>query len=651
MFTRLILALFLAVSCFGQITKNVVTDFGGTCNGSANDAAAFASANTFALTWQMSNPGLRFNLTAPDHSHCVLGSGATRFFKDINYPRFFGTDVTLSGALYLGGNSEYPDNLHDARTATVASGATSVTLLTPAQASRFTVGAWALVTGLDLQGYGFPTNPAFFDYVCVAGANVSTGVVKFDGTGPACVGQSGAAATPLTHIYKSTWPLYSAGDSGTPDYGGPATIYALDPSFNTDIIFEGIGGTNITLDGPTQIYAPGYNATFINVYLANVVAISPTAAGKWTATNLTTVGGSDIEIDKLVGSLSFTNSALVQMEAQSMGVKTLTLANTSITTLNGTPYSTTISGGSNVGTLEPGVTAYGVASSLTCANSTVSAITPKGVADTGMGSGVNVLYSMTAGVIRSANANGPLPWAVPGALMFWYGQYLNEGVPFTVVDLTQDGTYTYVQTSLAGTFPTIPQDSGKIYLHAQPSPQTTFTSCTGSADTLDVSQAPPGQPIYSYSKRTFTGSVQISPLAPVWGQIVSIKINVTKAYTGTQGTLTLNAGGLFHTVLVDGSGAQVLYAPVINVKTTGERDIFPSSVTGTQTGDSGLALGGLMWMTEGYAPSFSSDISMESSGVWPSVTIEIITSQTQQIPSTGSGHGGKKALGGKKAGQ
>ena len=150
---------------------------------------------------------------------------------------------------------------------------------------------------------------------------------------------------------------------------------------------------------------------------------------------------------------------------------------------------------------------------------------------------------------------------------------------------------------------------------------------------MDLAQAPAGAPLYSYSKRTFTGSNlplylgQTLPLAHIWGSIVSIKINVVTPYAGVQPTLSLNALAPYGIAAITSNQTSVRYNPVIDLKVIGERQIFPSSLVGIQTTDA-VSLPGSLWLENAYSPTISADISSEPPSVWPTVTIEIVTDQS-----------------------
>ena len=65
---------------------------------------------------------------------------------------------------------------HSSRVATVAAGATSHAAQPAGESARFRAGNWALITGMDIQGYGYPPNPAFFEYVQITAINSHNGI-------------------------------------------------------------------------------------------------------------------------------------------------------------------------------------------------------------------------------------------------------------------------------------------------------------------------------------------------------------------------------------------------------------------------------------------------------------------------------------------
>ena len=596
------------------IAKNIVTDFGATCNGVADDTPKFMSFNSWAKV-----QSLPITLTIPSGSVCNFASTPATFalgVKNLVVSGYGANFTTTLGSFYLGGYSIVQNNTTSALVATVAAGANSVTLLTPSQSSRFAVGQYVLLTGGDTQGYGFPPNPWVFEYVRVTGINAGTGVISL--------------GAPLQYSYKSTWPSYYAGSGSANSDGGPATLYALDPSWDTVLEYRGM-----TFNTGGGIYAPGRSIKFTDVTFSGCGSgggLAPTQSLNITLANVTML--CQIEIDKVLSSLDIEGGNFSQLLFQSSSGATLfTMNNATVTLLNGAPQKSVI-GKSTIGTFIPGTLHFGRTTEISCTSCSIGAF--KILGGGSIDSHVETNYAMSGGVITVPNSHGPVAWAVPSAnAMFavYNGYVSTEGVPFTVTDITQDTSNTYIHTSLTGGFPLLPTDSNTgLSIYGHPAPKFTCTDCTGGSDAVDLSQAPAGAPIWSYTNRTYTGNNlplwagQQLTYAGIFGSVVSVKINVTKPYTGTQSTLTLNALGPYGISSIAPDGSQISYNPTIDLRTAGERDIFPSSVTGAQSGDN-ISVPGAIWFSYGYSPTISADISGESSSVWPTVTIEITTQQ------------------------
>ena len=230
---------------------------------------------------------------------------------------------------------------------------------------------------------------------------------------------------------------------------------------------------------------------------------------------------------------------------------------------------------------------------------------------------------MSDGVITSANANGPLRWAVPGTNITWSTQFSHEPPTFQVIDVTQDSANTYVRTSLSGRFPTSSRSGeGHLGIRVHSAPKFTCTNCTGSVDAVDLSQAPAGAPLWSYSRRTYTGDTN-SALVPIWGALSTVKFNVITAYSGTS-ALNFNIDAF----VVNGKGDVVLWNPTITTSHIGNRLMTPMAVIGAQIGDSLTPPGLGTWLVNNQiTPGFNPDISGLAPSTWPTVTIEITTDQ------------------------
>ena len=326
-----------ATSTPRQLVKNIVTDFGAKCDGVADDAPAFAAFNTWALAQTLS-----IVLTIPKGRSCTFKtySAGSWFAKGIKKLTVSGYGATLSdnngaGIFFLAAKAQYQDNAHSARLATVSAGASSVeltnagTTCAPNCAALFAVGQYALITGYDLQGlwnapYGYPSNPHYFEYVQIVGKNPNTGVITF--------------GSPLKNTYKSTWPNYNSGSGGEVDNGGPATLYALDPSWDMEVEYQGL-----TIARPTaQTYAAGRSVTYRDVTFTGVGCAIPTQNKLWQVIN-STGPNCDIEADKLVESIVITNSTINSIHFQSSSIDLFTASGSTFTQILGSPKRTVIS--------------------------------------------------------------------------------------------------------------------------------------------------------------------------------------------------------------------------------------------------------------------------------------------------------------------
>ena len=190
----------------------------------------------------------------------------------------------------------------------------------------------------------------------------------------------------------------------------------------------------------------------------------------------------------------------------------------------------------------------------------------------------------------------------------------------------------YIQTDQSGGFPSQASfyPTGRLSLFAPPARYVSFDNCTGSALAVDLSQAAArNRPLWSYTKRTYDGTTfgVTAPDLTIYGNVVSIKINVTKAYTGVQGTFNVGFSQFDNLAVAVNKTSMSTYGPRVNLKITGERVITVGSTTGAQSGDSGLDISSPSWIASAMKISTNQDITGESSALWPSFTVEIITDQ------------------------
>jgi hypothetical protein len=244
-------------------------------------------------------------------------------------------------------------------------------------------------------------------------------------------------------------------------------------------------------------------------------------------------------------------------------------------------------------------------------------------------------YAGFSGSLAKAiiHSNNPGNWAVPGTHAFFTG-VVGPTVPFTVLDVTERDGSIHIQTDLTGGFPDIEVPSGLMSIYVHPAPKFTCVNCTGNPDVVDLSQAPPGAPLFSYSKRTYRGDTLLPYPnnivgSHMLGKLVSVKMDVSAPYTGLRSVLTTTPYDRH--LLNVASYSLIRHSPTINLKAAGVRTITSAFTSGAQIGDANLTIpasSGVYIATRGYSgPNTSANVSAESSAVWPTLTVEWITDQ------------------------
>lgn len=367
------------------------------CDGVTNVSAAFVAFNTWAkaTTTQANGQLIELRVTG----NCVFATGNAATFTGLTKARLWGYGATFTSnnnqpSLGTAGVSTPAGICHrgladasgcSARLASVAAGASSVTLLNTALCSRFTAGRWAVVTGFDLQGnftsFGYPPNPHFFDYVQI----VST--ASCAGSGVVTISR------PLTYGYLSTWPNFGAGTSGEADQGGPATMYQLDSSWGGEVDVRGV-----TIDSSNQAFYISRSVTLRDVTMTGANCVIPTQSDSFTMINSTGTNCA-IEVDKIINNLTYTGTTLKRLMFQSSSTNTLNWSGGSLTQdMNGTPKVANISN-LTTPTLTLGPYAYGAATSATCTNCVVTnEISGFGITENGRTIGAWPFYTISGGV-------------------------------------------------------------------------------------------------------------------------------------------------------------------------------------------------------------------------------------------------------------
>jgi hypothetical protein len=248
--------------------------------------------------------------------------------------------------------------------------------------------------------------------------------------------------------------------------------------------------------------------------------------------------------------------------------------------------------------------------------------------------GVNFSGSYTGGgLVHNVN---PQRWAIPGAHLVWTGEQASE-TGFHITDVTEGDGVIYVHTNLTGGFPPVDLYQGSLFMSVLASPKWTCINCSIPL-APGLEEAPAGAPLGSYYKFTYDGAANYPygpvafPFIGVAGRVVSLKVSVTKAYTGV-GSLTFKP--FSDRVTYKGDYSKFIWSPALDARTVGTRTITPSAVTGAQASDWGLSIPESVWVAGGGAPPhYSADITNAACApaCWPSITVEIITDALTTVP-------------------
>ncbi len=419
-----------------MVSVNFVTDCGAPINGTSScDTAmgvwlATAIANDGSTLTIPSYNGIGVN--SPYHLATLNGFG--NGVKNCTITAQSGASVDT---LFIGhAGCLVQDFTHSARIVTTTASATSVTLVTVADASRFSVNQWIMISGLGIQaGASYPPNFEFLEFRQITG--IVGGVISF--------------TAPLTYIYRSTWPEVdqfpvsinigtstftsigpvingtstqnayftttgslptgiTAGTgyfivnasganfqvsttsggapislsgtqsgthyfhSGNYDVGGPATIYALTAEFDGTQVWSGL---KVTAGSTTPIFCgAGQSMTLDTMDFSSNLGPAPSMGLSMVIQN--SAIGIQNEVDKCLESLTYDNCTGTQIQCQSASPNLMIVkGGTVVSAINGTPYATDLRDTSNVGTLIMGATGFGRSSSLTYAPTvTIAAIDP-----------------------------------------------------------------------------------------------------------------------------------------------------------------------------------------------------------------------------------------------------------------------------------
>lgn len=368
------------------------------------------------------------------------------------------------------------DGSHEARIVTVSAGASTVTLVTAGQTSRFSVGQWVAVSSIDMQGYGDPPNPGIFEFKKIL--SIGVGALTF--------------TEPLLYSYKDTYPTYATGR------GGPATVFPMQGAWDQDVEFKGATFTdtaNLTL-GKTRV-AQWTDCNF------ETYGPCPTVNLLFRSTRCTGAGFGGLEIDKFIHRIEFIDSMFRAVDFQSSSVNELYVSNMTQSPnprwRGGARLSNTFTN-LNTGTFSFGETNYGPMGPTTMTSCSAT------TGDWNINTTPFSDCTEEGGGILSY-LGGPCPpsnlfhyWAVPGQNCVLLDASNAWARSFQVTDVTQSGGRTYVTTNLPFPVPsTINGKSSPWNIASHPCADLTMTGCTGNSLFTTQSALPAHTPFQSWT--------------------------------------------------------------------------------------------------------------------------------------------------------
>lgn len=453
-------------------TVNFVSTYGGVSGGSkATNDTALSSFNTAyaaftGRTQLVIPPGGDFDFTS-----AVWGSlGGDKL-------TITATGATLRNQAGFANSGLADDITGHANIATVSAGVSTVSLITGAQTSRFTVDQWVIVAGIDWQGYGYPINPGIFEFKKIA--SIGTGTLTF--------------TEPLVNAYKSTWPNYNPGEAGLHIYGGgPATVYGLLAPWNQEVELVGAYVRDSSL-----FYGKVREAKYTDCTFEDY-GPCPTVNVLYRALRCTCLGSGGIEVDKLVHRMEVIDCSFAALAFQSSSVNQTYVRNTTASQYwRGTSGTSTIIG-LNTPEFRFGPTSYGVTTGLTTVTNCNSAnATWSNNYDTLL----SAYTEAGGGILTYTDVDIPPAWAVPGG---WYvltdATDAFNAISFQVTDITRSGGVTSITTTLP--YPVPATSGGKSapwQIHSHPGAYVTATNCTGSTLFTDQSALPANSPLFGWT--------------------------------------------------------------------------------------------------------------------------------------------------------
>lgn len=310
--------------------KFLDSDYGAVCDGNPANAATNDAAIQSWLAFGAGQGGALAKLKTPP-GRCVVTNGAlcadvTRANNNVVQNALIWAYGTTFTNAWIGGFGYPSSQLGVSNSALIQAATTgdaSLAFVNASDASLFSVGDRIAITAEATQTFGSPVSHSIFEYNLITSITGTTTKV------------AALASLVKNSGYKTTYPQLDTGGGGNLNQGGPATIYKMDPEWNTNCRILGL-----TIDNP----AAQVNAIGRELYLLDVTfngSLAPSASGAvWI--NYYTGLGNSIEVDKNIPLWSQYNSNVAGIAIQNASVNQLLLTGGSSNFISGTPINITV---------------------------------------------------------------------------------------------------------------------------------------------------------------------------------------------------------------------------------------------------------------------------------------------------------------------
>lgn len=599
-----------------------IKSFGAAGDGVTNDVAAFNAFNT----WARAQTGAVI-LVMPPGTYAGINSsagGGSDFFvgvRDLTIYAYGATIPIMRGTNGFAVNASSPITVWVPLSAQANAGSNSVSL-SVAPPFNFQVGSWVAVSSLEMQGIsGFPPNWYYVDYVRIS--SISGATVTFE--------------TALNFTHKITYPNTTASSTYPGQLGGPASMFALVPEWDTSLKVFGLTvNAGLVTGGPsTETIFTGRRMRFVDCSFICNIAPSSSMFSIFEHCNFSSGGGAgyQVEVDKNLSHLRFYASRIAVLNLQSASDEVV-VDECQIDNLSGSTKRLMLRRthvGSAFNLTAPSVGANRVMIIEGCNLAVVSNVS-------------NINYILLSNLTFS-NGTFSIPlassqlsyvyrFAIPGSKCFFNSNsWYNLGSPFIITNVYQDSTNLYFDTTLTSipTFSGTGTASPGICQH--PAPRLTASGNTGNDTAIMLSKLSKETPFGSYAHKVYSedliqpGTAVVTQPVAQWGILTSLRVNVIRADTGPNGTLAMHPLGHFGANVMLPTNVAGAFDLTIDLKTAGVRTITPTTVTGNVGADSITAPGLVWFMQNGLNPWLSASIATNTPVQMPIVEIELVTDQ------------------------